>query len=362
LSCTGTSPCSTLVEASGPGYLDISGYSNTHSDGTYAYMMAGNLFGTDWGIYGGASSYFNLGKTDITSATTELYTAHPTSQQRVNRFDSTMGAPNGPYQACMAELSGGTCSGTRTFAPGAYKFNVFGYTYESSAGQFASGVATAQASGHLPSSTTHLAVRQQVSAVGFRVTEVRLNGGAHTLSTLGNTDVTDLALATPAGTINYSFPLRYNYGTLGGQDGASDYIKIKVSAVDETALYIDYLLPFASVSSSDRWWLYDPDITTSLEGALPFNGTDVIESITEEILNLELAAAVPPPAAPGVPPPAAPGGGDADGGGDGGGGGGGVAIIAGAAGGGVVVLAGLFYYFRVSKKKWPADGSDKAVV
>ena len=97
LSCPAGTKCATVAEGTGPGYRDLTGFSNTNTgDGAYSYMMSGNLFGTDWGFYGACTSYFNLGRSNITISEVDVYTASPKSLQRVSRLDSTMGAPHGP--------------------------------------------------------------------------------------------------------------------------------------------------------------------------------------------------------------------------------------------------------------------------
>ena len=174
----------------------------------------------------------------------------------------------------------------------------------------------------------------------------------------GNNDVTDFSFATPAGRINYTFPLKFNYGSLDASlnDGASGDIKIKVSEADELAINIDYLMPIAAFTVANKWWIYDPDVSTDLEGALQYNdsviGPDSQQVIPLSAYTLPPNPPYPPDNAPTPPPPPfAPGEG-------GGGGGAGVAI--GAAAGGVVVLVAVACF--ASKKKSRSGAVDPAKV
>jgi hypothetical protein len=207
LSCSDINSCehAVVIQSTGPGYRDFS-ESVIAGDSTYAYTMAGNLFGSTWGGYLGVASYFNTGNADIETATNDFFTAHPTDTTPVTRGSSPIGAPSGPFAACIADGTSGTCTGTRVFSPGAYKFSIFGYTYESTEGLYGASFAAAVAAGQLPNPTTHLGVRTTLTAVGFDATGITFNGGTLTPDTLGTTPITDFTLPTPIGKIKYLVP------------------------------------------------------------------------------------------------------------------------------------------------------------
>ena len=245
--------------------------------GTYDYTMAGNLFGTNYGFYAASQSAFNLGESDIEIQRMDVYVAHPDNQARASRGGSTIGAPIGPYSICTADLSDGTCQGTRTIGTNEYKFSIFGYTFEKSAGLYAAGLAAAVASGRMPNPLTHLAVRTKIETVGFEA-NLTING-VYTLDTIGNRDVTSITMVSPGGVTNIAFPTSFNYGKLG--DSSSDgsgTILIRASRASQSGAFLDYLIPISAVNQADQWFVYDPDVTTTM-------------------------ASPPPPSAPPGPPP-----------------------------------------------------------
>ena len=216
-------------------------------------------------------------------ASNGVYVASPASAARVTRGSSTIGAPDGPYQVCIADGTSGTCVGERSFGPGAYKFSIFGYTYESSTNEYSDSLSAAITAGQLPNPTTHLGVRTVLRAKGFDPSNITFNGGTLTPSTLGTTDITDFTLPTPVGTIRYTFPTAFNYGSVAGastgatanimQLAGGGNIKIKVSVAGADALYVDYLVPTGSGSDSMRvannYFVYDPDVQTEYTKSPP---------------------------------------------------------------------------------------------
>jgi hypothetical protein len=100
----------------------------------YAYTMTGNVYGdlATAGGYVGIASYLNTGDVPISTQTNNVYVASGDSgYARVDRSGaggSTIGAPAGPFTACISErTASGACGAARTFAPSAYKFSIFGH-------------------------------------------------------------------------------------------------------------------------------------------------------------------------------------------------------------------------------------------
>ena len=81
-------------------------------------------------VYAGVASYINTGDKNIETSTNVVYGAGTTTAARVSRGDSTIGAPNGPYEVCITDTSAtsGVCAKNATFEPGALKFSIFGRT------------------------------------------------------------------------------------------------------------------------------------------------------------------------------------------------------------------------------------------
>ena len=130
LNCAADNSCDSKVAESrgtGPGYRDFTAEAEDGADGEYAYMMVGNLFGDTWGGYLGAASYFNTGTTTISTSTNDVFVAHPGTAGHVTRGESTHGAPIGGddgINVCIATSTTAadtSCTGTRSFPPGAYK-------------------------------------------------------------------------------------------------------------------------------------------------------------------------------------------------------------------------------------------------
>ena len=101
LACADPNSCNDMkvVQPSGLGYRDYSGAKTTPNGGKYAYVMSGNTFGDNSAeIYAGVASYINTGHKNIETSTNVVYGAGTTTTARVSRGDSTIGAPNGPYE------------------------------------------------------------------------------------------------------------------------------------------------------------------------------------------------------------------------------------------------------------------------
>ena len=140
------------------------------------------------------------------------------------------------------------------------QFSIFSSSFGSS---YATALAASVAKG-----TTHFGVRMQLTAINFDPVKVSFNSGTHTLSTLGNIDVSDVSLQTPNGTIGFDFPSTYNHGPMAAalKDGAmmpvdgSGSVKIKVSWCCKNSIFGDYLFDVKHAAAADRYLLYDPDV------------------------------------------------------------------------------------------------------
>ena len=82
------------------------------------------------GLYVGVASYLNTGPVEIKTDVNKFYMATASNSDRVDRSGadgSSIGAPVGPFHACIAGVKGGNCDGVRSFKKSEYKFSVFGY-------------------------------------------------------------------------------------------------------------------------------------------------------------------------------------------------------------------------------------------
>lgn len=268
LQCADLSSCDDLkvVSGTGPGFRD-------HFSGSeYAYTMTGNIYGSlaTAGGYAGLASYLNTGSADINTQTNNVWIANSDSATPVDRSSDTssdsnsdMGAPDGPYKVCISERQlDGSCGPNRTFTPSQYKFSIFGSTTGSAwppiAGQDG-----------FPAGMDNLGVRMKLSAVGFNVDDIKVNGRAYDTGSV-NDDITSLSLMHSSGGINIDFPTRYNTGpTTGAQtDGTmlevteTKTVKIKVHGANsaEQFVYIDFLFELAG-QDMDTYFMYDPDVS-----------------------------------------------------------------------------------------------------
>lgn len=243
------------------GYRDFKGDEKTEDGGEYAFTMTGGRFGDmkTVGGYVGVASYLNTGKKDIKTNTAKIFTSDDTKTKRKDNGYSANGAPIGPMDVCISEVSGGKCGAKRTFTPGEYKFSIFGWTkgdnYPPKKGE-----------GGFPD-YTHLGVRMKLKANGFKVDQVKVNGDK-TLATIGSTNVTSITVTSGTKTLKIAFPKKYNYGdVLDGSVNVPDGTKtvgIKVSNANvkgEDSMFIDYLFDETDINKAKRYFIYDPDVT-----------------------------------------------------------------------------------------------------
>ena len=147
--------------------------------------------------------------------------------------------------------------------------NFFGYTYGLSPDEYKNGyAAAAKESGAWGLTPDHLGLRVKFSAVGWTPSGVLFNGGASNLTSIGNSDITQMSITYDGGSIDYSFPTNFRYGAVptvyapgeilplsGGAD-----VKIKAPHYGEDWFFLDFLVPTAYLNE-DRYFIYDPDVT-----------------------------------------------------------------------------------------------------
>ena len=231
--------------------------------------MAGSIMGSlqDAGGYIGTAYYLNTGKKPIKSNTNQFYVATQDGQARVKRDGSEIGAPDGPYEVCIAPKTGdGKCGAEREWAPGAVKFSFFGYATGS---QYS---ATIQKGiDGFPAKTTHLGIRQKWTSHGIDFADVLING-ISLADHKSATDVATIKLVQKNGDgIEYSFPGTYNIGPKPSSTDsqpsitATKNIKIKVTPDTSGAgMWVDFLFEaddFMGPNYVDKYFMYDPDIT-----------------------------------------------------------------------------------------------------
>jgi hypothetical protein len=270
------------------GYIDFANKKSTNPVREYSYVMTGNLFGSaTMGAYLGMASYLNTGTTTIKTRTNDIYGAGFGAQAYVDRSasgGSKYGAPAGPYTMCISDKVAGktTCDGTeREFAPGAYKFSIYGAS-----------MGTAYAVPTLDAGKAkYLGVRM---LMGVTVDKTKLkgsydlafNGGKKTLDTIGTDDVTDMTVTyCEAGDgkchkETFTFPSKYNTGPTNPVPAAgtafglteTKTIKIKASKAKKTdgtvipdEMYVDYLMEIPT--SANQYLIYDPDVKSSTVAA-----------------------------------------------------------------------------------------------
>ena len=93
--------------------------------------------------------------------------------------------------------------------------NFFGYTYGTSPDEYKNGyAAAAKKSGAWGLTPDHLGLRVNLSAVGWTPSGVLFNGGASNLTSIGNSDITQMSITYDGGSIDYSFPTNFRHGAV----------------------------------------------------------------------------------------------------------------------------------------------------
>lgn len=247
------------------------GYRDFDNKDQYAYVMGGAVFGdlSDSGAYFGIASY--VAKEDLESNKISVYVATHEDGEYVSRDDSTIGAPAGPFDVCITEVTDGECSTTpKKFSTGSTKFSIFGYF----AGEnFDANKAETTAGGK-----THLAFRTRL---GVKAPEdagdisILVNG--KTPEDIGSESATKLEITVGTEKVTYSFPTTYNIGNTEGAEpeelmSVSETLEVVIhvseSKNEDNEVYIDYLFEIADMAAG-KYFMYDPDITAKED---TFNG------------------------------------------------------------------------------------------
>lgn len=257
------------IDPTGLGYRDFNPNATVGNDGKYAYTMSGNYFGeNNAGGYIGIASYLNTGASEIKTPTNDVYLATTKTSTRTTRDDSTIGAPDGPFTVCITDEA--NCGGTRTFKSGEYKFSVFGKTTGTDYG-----TTIVAGQNGFPVGMDHIGVRMKLTAVGFKVEGLKVNGADYAEANVAN-DVTKMAIAHGDGELALKFPLKYNYGSTASAAvgttlpvAGTKNVKIRVHGADKTAgtVFIDYLFEHADLNAKDKYFMYDPSITGTVKAA-----------------------------------------------------------------------------------------------
>jgi len=243
--------------------------------GKFTYSMVGSVFGNTEtaGGYAGLVSYLNTGTTTLKTNTAHVYSAQPNSvwKERNNDWsDTEIGAPNGPYLACISEISADKkCGAKRSIEPDEYKFSIFGYVKgEEYDKDVQAGV------GEFPAGMDKMGVRMQLKATGFKMKDLKVNGKSWVPSMV-NEDVNSMFIMGDFGGINYEFPKKYNTGN--AKDAEKDIelpntgthdMAIRISTIDEDkqTFMIDYLFDTSKLSV-DTWFIYDPNVNAVPKGS-----------------------------------------------------------------------------------------------
>eukprot|EP00283_Hemiselmis_rufescens_P011373 CAMPEP_0173434526 /NCGR_PEP_ID=MMETSP1357-20121228/13094_1 /TAXON_ID=77926 /ORGANISM="Hemiselmis rufescens, Strain PCC563" /LENGTH=365 /DNA_ID=CAMNT_0014399403 /DNA_START=65 /DNA_END=1159 /DNA_ORIENTATION=- len=272
LDCSSSSAACTVaahakqIDPTGAGYRDAA-VVDVSGGGRYAYGMAGNVFGdmATAGGYLGIAHYLNIGDSDISTNTNDVYVATANTTARADRSGgggSAWGAPVGPYRVCISDVqSDGSCGAARTFKPNEYKFSVFGHI---SGANYSTTVAAGQ--NGFPAGMSHLGVRVKVEAVGFKPSDLNVNGRAYDTTKVTD-DVTAFSIRHARGGLNFSFPTKYNLGSAEGArtDGTllpvseTKTVKIRIHSVDATSMLVDYLFESSSLAAG-KYLMYDPTV------------------------------------------------------------------------------------------------------
>jgi len=270
-----------IIEATGPGFRDYNDEvksadldssdsdASDSDDGKFAFSMVGNVFGDTEtaGGYVGLVSFLNTGTTTLKTNYVPVFSAESGSKQTPRDdawSDSDIGAPFGPYFACISEISADKkCGAERSIKPDDYQFSIFGGVagkdYDTEVQKGVDG---------FPAGMDKMGVRIQLKATGFAVTDLKVNGKSWAPSMV-NEDVNSLSIMHESGGLNYEFPKKYNTGDAKDAEEDKDLpntgthdMAIRISTIDEEkqTIMIDYLFDTSKLSA-DTWFIYAPDVT-----------------------------------------------------------------------------------------------------
>jgi len=256
-------------KAGAKGYRNAASGKTDAGDGTeYAYAMAANMFGDSADAYGyaGFASYLNTGEKSISIQQNKFY--------GFSDYATDFSTPD-EYDICISKMSGTECGAATTFAPGAYKFSLFGNTLGDDWKTTIAGFSEAP----YENTKTHMGFRMNIEAKGFTFDSVTVNGGV-AIEDIGETDVSSITFAKDDHELTYTFPKNFNYGKASTIEADGDAglqsgtIKVYISLDSETdnALNIDYLFPMDKIGTDgDQYFVYDPEVTAS-DSSIKSNG------------------------------------------------------------------------------------------
>lgn len=255
--------------------------------GKYSYAMAANMFGADDTAYGyaGVASYLNTG-TETISVTENKFMAF-------TEYASTMEDTSSDfktYDICISEMTGAvgsaTCTTPVTFAPGTFKFSIFGNNL---------GANWATKISSFGTDKTMMGFRMKIAAVGITFDKVTLNGNVD-IADIGETDVTDIKIANADTVLEYKFPKKFNYASTANiddndkrnKDLQTGDIKIIVHKVPgQNALYIDYGFPLSLIGTSgNQYFVYDPEVSASKSGAAQLAASGFVVFVVAAVSQL----------------------------------------------------------------------------
>jgi len=253
----------------------------------YAYAMAANMFGADNTAYGyaGVASYLNTG-TQTISVTQNKFMAFTDYASTMTEASSDFKE----YDICISEMTGAvgaaTCNTPVTFAPGTFKFSIFGNTL---------GDNWATTISNFGTDKTMMGFRMKIASVGITFDKVTLNGNVD-IADIGETDVEDIKIENADTVLEYKFPKKFNYASTTNvndddnrnKDLQTGDIKIIVQKIaGENALYIDYGFPLDKIGrTGDQYFVYDPEVSASKSGAAQLAASGFVAFVVAAVSQL----------------------------------------------------------------------------
>lgn len=273
-----TETVSKIQEATGKGDYDKAQYQVFKEEvkeepgvGKYAYRMMGTFVGTvdktgSYGFLGTAMYLMISGQATMRKNKFCI----PGDELASNECGDICAVQNDPTTDPDCKQNG------REFKAGDFKFSLYGYT----AGD-----------AFTPGTNTFLGFRKKVTFKDFAPASGNGTVSLMSSGTGGNKGTTYTLGALPANgiqgvsdflvkgkaSIKYTFPLWYNLGNTKTctddkycpLDKASKQVHINLSNVagESNAIYVDYLFDIVDLSTKDRFFVYDPDVTAGPEGS-----------------------------------------------------------------------------------------------
>lgn len=250
----------------------------------YSYAMAANMFGADDTAYGyaGVASYLNTGTETISVTTNKFlaFTDYATPMEEANAKE---------YDICISEMTGAvgsaTCTTPVTFAPGTFKFSIFGNNLGNNWARKISSFGN----------KTMMGFRMKIKSVGITFDKVTLNGNVD-IADIGETDVEDIKIENADTVLEYKFPKKFNYASTArvddddnrNKDLQTGDIKIIVQKIpNENALYIDYGFPLSLIGTTGgQYFVYDPEVSASKSGAAQLAASGFVAFVVAAVSQL----------------------------------------------------------------------------